>query len=148
MTTQPPRSEGGFRLILLVGAVVSVVIGVWGLAWTKMLESVLGLLYVSSSTAVARLYGGVMLVVGIGYALASAQPQRSRSMLLLLLLVPLATAMIMIAGVARDEISGGRGISFAVFELAYCLMYFRLYPRLAREPAGSAEALPPDEPST
>lgn len=145
MSASPKRPEGGFRLVLLVGAVVAVAIGVWGVVWTKMLETVLGLQYVASSTAVARLYGGVMLTIGVGYALAAAQPHRSRSMLLLLLLVPLVTAMVTIAGVSRDEISTGRGIAFAVFELAYCLMYFRLYPRVAPEPAPRPL---PDEPST
>lgn len=137
---KPSRPEGSFRLLLLVGAVVSIAIGVWGVIWTQMLETVLGLELVTGSAGVARLYGGVMLAIGLAYALAAAQPHRSRSMLVLLLVVPLITAMVTIAGVSRDEISGGRGIGFAVFELAYCLMYFRLYPRVADSIA--------DEPST
>lgn len=127
-------------MILLAGAVVSIAIGVWGVIWTKMLETVLGIEYISSSGGIARLYGGVMLAIGLAYALAAAQPHRSRSMLVLLLAVPLITAMVTIAGVSRDEISGGKGIGFAVFEIAYCLMYFRFYPRV-EEPTA-------DEPST
>ncbi len=123
---------------------VSVAIGVWGVIWTQMLESVLGLELVTGSAGVARLYGGVMLAIGLAYALAAAQPHRSRSMLVLLLVVPLITAMVTIAGVSRDEISGGRGIGFAVFELAYCLLYFRLYPRVVAE----SKVAPGDSPST
>ena len=140
MSAPLKRPEGGFRLLLLVGAVVSIAIGVWGVIWTQMLETVLGLELGPGSAGVARLYGGVMLAIGLAYGLAAAQPHRSRSMLVLLLVVPLITAMVTIAGVSRDEISGGKGIGFAVFELAYCLMYFRLYPRVA-EPSE-------DEPST
>lgn len=95
-----------------------------------MLETVLGIEFASDAAGVGRLYGGVMLAVGLAYALAAAQPQRSRSMLVVLLVVPLVTAMVTIAGVSRDEISSGKGIGFAVFELLYCLMYFRLYPRV------------------
>jgi hypothetical protein len=123
--------------------VVSVIIGVWGVIWTQMLENVLGIEVSSGSAATAYLYGGVMLVVGLGYALAAAQPQRSRSLLVVLLFVPLVTAMVTIAGVSRDEIAGGKGIGFAVFELAYCLMYFRFYPRVDRpEPPPKGPPLP------
>ncbi len=133
-TPKPKRSnEASFRLLLVVGAVISVIIGVWGVVWTDMLENVLGIEIAAGAAGTAYLYGGVMLVVGLGYALAAAQPQRSRSLLVVLLFVPLMTAMVTIAGVSRDEIKGARGIGFAVFELAYCLMYFRLYPRVERE---------------
>ncbi len=111
-----------------------------------MLESVLGIEFVSDTPGVARLYGGVMLAIGLAYALAAAQPQRSRSMLVVLLVVPLITAMVTIAGVSRDEISGGKGIGFAVFELLYCLMYFRLYPRVEAESPSSRSS--PEDPRT
>lgn len=124
------RPEGAFRLLLLGGAVVSAALGVWGVVWTSMLSSVIGLEFVEGSGSVAGLYGGVMLAISLAYFLAAVQPQRSRSMLVVLLVVPLITAMVTIAGVSRDEITGGRGIGFALFELAYCLMYFRLYPRV------------------
>jgi hypothetical protein len=150
MSARPGKSkrssEGSFRLLLVVGAVVSVIIGVWGVVWTDMLENVLGIEIAAGSAGTAYLYGGVMLVVGLGYALAAAQLQRSRSLLVILLFVPLITAMTTIAGVSRDEIKG-RGIGFAVFELAYCLMYFRLYPRVERETpkpkASPGDAEPP-----
>lgn len=136
-------SEGSFRLLLVVGALISVIIGVWGVVWTDMLENVLGIEIAAGSAGTAYLYGGVMLVVGLGYALAAAQPQRSRSLLVVLLFVPLITAMVTIAGVSRDEIKGGRGIGFAVFELAYCLMYFRLYPRVERPETSPPSGEPP-----
>jgi hypothetical protein len=147
MSTRPPKtkrsSEASFRLLLVLGAVVSVIIGIWGVVWTDMLENVLGITIASQAAATAYLYGGVMLVVGLGYGLAAAQPQRSRSLLVVLLFVPLVTAMVTIAGVTRNEISGGKGIGFAVFELAYCLMYFRLYPRVDRPESSSPSTEPP-----
>jgi hypothetical protein len=151
VSVRPPEkrsrsSDGSFRLLLLAGAVVSVAIGVWGVIWTQMLETVLGIEVARGSAGTAYLYGGVMLVVGLGYGLAAAQPQRSRSLLVVLLFVPLITAMVTIAGVSRDEITGGKGIGFAVFELAYCLMYFRLYPRVERpEPVTKGPPLPDGE---
>ncbi|HYZ93850.1 MAG TPA: hypothetical protein VFA34_15870 [Actinomycetota bacterium] len=145
MSRRRRSTAGSFRLLLLAGAAISVVIGVWGVVWTSMLERVLGIEGIALSGGVARLYGGVMLAIGLAYALAAAQPQRTRSMLVVLLVVPLVTAMVTIAGVSRDEISGGKGIGFAVFELLYCLLYFRLYPRVEAEPAPSRS---PDGPST
>ncbi len=138
MSARPPdrrtkSSEGSFRLLLMLGALISVIVGIWGVVWTEMLERVLGIEIAPGQAGAAYLYGGVMLVVGLGYALAAAQPQRSRSLLVVLLFVPLITAMVTIAGVTRSEITGGKGIGFAVFELAYCLMYFRLYPRVEQE---------------
>ncbi|MGH2758427.1 MAG: hypothetical protein ACRDKJ_02580 [Actinomycetota bacterium] len=133
------RTTGSFRLLLFVGAAVSVAIGVWGVVWTGMLETVLGLrtdIVTPAFSALARLYGGVMLVIGVGYALAAAQPQRNRGLLVPLFLVPFITAVMMIAGTARQEISGGRGAFFTAYNFAYCLLYFRLYPRLA---AGEAD---------
>jgi hypothetical protein len=136
--------EGGFRLVLFVGAVVSIAIAVWALVWTGMLQTVLGFDVPKRAAGVTRLFGGVMLAVGVGYALAAAQPQRSRSLLVPLFVVPLVNAFTTIAGVSRNEIQGGKGIAFAVFNLGYCLFYFRMYPRVVPEPA--APKLPPDTP--
>ena len=141
--TRPSRNpDGGFRLVLIVGAVVSIAIAVWALVWTGMLETILGLDVPKRSLGVVRLFGGVMLAVGIGYALAAAQPQRSRSLLVPLFVVPFVTAITTIAGVSREEISTGKGIAFAVFNLAYCLFYFRMYPRVT-----GAESAAPDVPA-
>jgi hypothetical protein len=144
----PKRNpEGGFRLVLLIGAVVSIAIAVWGLVWTGMLETVLGLDVPKRAFGLARLYGGVMLAVGIGYALAAAQPQRSRSLLVPLFVVPLVMAITTIAGVSRSEVHGGKGIAFAVYNLGYCLFYFRLYPRVASpEAPAPPPAVKPDRP--
>ena len=137
--------DGGFKLVLLVGAIVSTAIAVWALVWTGMLETVLGLDVPKRSLGIVRVFGGVMLAVGIGYALAAAQPQRSRSLLVPLFVVPLVTAITTIAGVSRDEITGGKGIAFAVFNLGYCLFYFRMYPRVTGAEAPAPEP-PPDAP--
>jgi hypothetical protein len=125
-----------------VGAVVSIAIAVWALLWTGMLQTVLGFDVPKRSYGIVRLFGGVMLAVGVGYALAAAQPQRSRGLLVPLFIVPLVSAFTTIAGVSRNEIQGGKGIAFAVFELGYCLFFFRMYPRVAHEPP--APKLPPD----
>ena len=139
----PRRTETGFRLILVVGAVVAIAIGVWGLVWTRMLHDVLGFHVPKTGLGIIHTFGGVMVSIGIGYALAAAQPQRSRSLLVPLFLVPLVTAGTMIAGVARGDIKAGRGVGFAIFELAYSLLFFRLYPRLATPEAPSVPDVPP-----
>jgi hypothetical protein len=122
------RATGGFRLILLTGAIISVAIGIWGFLWTTMLETILGLDV--TYPGAARMYGGVMLAVGVGYALAAAQPHRNRGLLVPLFLVPLLAAIVTITGVARDEIQTAKGVGFVIYNLAYCLLYFRLYPRV------------------
>jgi ABC-type transport system involved in cytochrome c biogenesis permease component len=130
--------------LLLVGSAVSVAIGVWGVVWTDMLDRALGLgteLGEPAFSGLARLFGGVMLVVGVGYALAAAQPQRNRGLLVPLFLVPFVTGVMTIAGAARQEISGGKGAVFAAYNFGFCLLYFRLYPRLT----GAADELPRDE---
>jgi hypothetical protein len=134
--------DGGFRLVLVVGAVVSIAIAVWALVWTGMLQTVLGFDIPKRSLGITRMFGGVMLAVGVGYALAAAQPQRSRGLLVPLFIVPMVSALTTIAGVSRNEIQGGKGIAFAVFELAYCLFFFRVYPRVVPEPPGPK--LPPE----
>jgi hypothetical protein len=139
---QKRNPEGGFRLVLAIGAVVSIAVAVWGLVWTGMLDTVLGFDIPKRAFGITRLFGGVMLAVGIGYALAAAQPQRSRSLLVPLFVVPLVSAITTIAGVAREEVQVGKGIGFAIYNLAFCLFYFRMYPRVAPEPP--APKLPPD----
>jgi hypothetical protein len=125
------RSESGFRLILFVGAFAAVVVGVWGLVWIEMLRSVLGFRAVPRAAGIIHVFGGVMISIGVTYALAAAQPQRNRSLLVPLFLVPATIAVTVIAGVARGEIFAGRGIGYALFNVAYCLLFFRLYPRVA-----------------
>lgn len=139
MSERRRAPDGGFRALLVAGAIVSVVLGVWGLVWTQMFETVLGIQAEGPGVAAARLYGGVMLAVGVAYALAAAQPHGSRSLLVLLLLVPLVTALVTVAGVARDEIAAGKGIGFAAVQIAYCLLYFRAYPKLAEPEAEPAD---------
>ena len=107
MTAKKRNDETGLRVLLILGAVVSIAIGVCGLIWTGMLENVLGLAVPEDGLRIARLYGGVMLAIGIGYALAAAQPQRSRSLLVLLFVVPLVTALATIAALARGRDLGG-----------------------------------------
>jgi hypothetical protein len=136
--------EGGFRLVLFVGAVVSIAIAVWALVWTGMLETVLGFDITKRAFGITRLFGGVMLAVGVGYALAAAQPQRSRGLLVPLFIVPMVNAFTTIAGVSRNEVQGGKGIAFAVFNLGYCLFFFRMYPRVI--PEAPAPKLPPNAP--
>lgn len=152
MSTPKKTNEQGFRALLVLGAVVSIAIGVWGLVWQGMLDDVLGLKIAKNSHGVARLFGAVMLAVGIGYALAAAQPQRSRSLLVQLFAVPGIMAIAVIAGTARGEIKGAQGVVFAIYNLAYCLLYFRVYPRIATPephrpgaPPGAA-AVPPRPP--
>jgi hypothetical protein len=136
-------SEAGFRLILALGALVAIAIGIWGLVWTEMLHNILGFEVPRRALGITHVFGGVMVSVGVGYALAAAQPQRSRSLLVPLFFVPLVTAGTMISGVARGDIKSGRGIGFALFELAYCLLFFRLYPRVATPDAPSVGDVPP-----
>lgn len=141
------RGDGntGFRVLLVVGAIVSIAIAFWGLVWTDMLENALGIEVPKRGLGVARLYGGVMLAVGIGYALAAAQPIRNRSLLVPLFIVPVATLISVVAAVARGEIPGGRGTIFLVYHLAYALLYFRFYPRLD-PPSGASPPAPPSSP--
>jgi ABC-type transport system involved in cytochrome c biogenesis permease component len=127
---------GSFRLLLFVGAAVSIAIGVWGVVWTRMLDTVLGLRTIGVEpgfSGLARLFGGVMLAVGVGYALAAAQPHRNRGLLVPLFIVPVALGVMTIAGAAREEIQSGKAIGFAAYNFAYCLFFFRLYPRLTTE---------------
>jgi len=106
-------------------------VGVWGLFLPKALKVVLGLKFSGSTSGVAHLLGAVMLAVAVAYALAAAQPHRNRAFLVPLFLVPLAIAIAMIANIAQDAVAFKvRAGAFAAYNLAYCLLYFRVYPRL------------------
>lgn len=138
--------ERTFRLVLVLGAAASVAVGVWGVFWTDMLERVLGLevpAAASAFDAIGRMYGGAMLALGLGYALAAAQPHRARSLLVVLFAAPLIIGVVVIAGTARGEIQTGRGAGFAAFNIFYCLLFFRFYPRLEAPP----EEEPPPAPT-
>jgi hypothetical protein len=147
VTERKRTDDRGFRILLVLGAVVSVAIGVWGLVWTGMLISSLGFdlprRALPAFSGLGRLFGAVMVAVGIAYALAAAQPHRSRSLLVPLFVVPAVTGVAAIAAAARGEIAGGRGAVFAIYNIAYCLLYFRVYPRLA----GSEAPAPPKPPA-
>lgn len=151
-TPRPPRVDPIarrtrlFRLTLGIGAASSIAIGLWGVFWTRMLESVLGLVVpasVAGFDALGRMYGGVMLVLGLGYALSAAQPHRSRSLLAMLFAAPLITGAVVIAGAARGEIRGWHGAIFATYNIAYCLFFFRTYPRVEQAVPEPTIAEPP-----
>lgn len=133
----------GFRVLLVLGAVVSIAFAIFGLVWTDMLVSVLGVRVPARAAGLARLYGGAMLAIGIGYGLAAAQPQRNRSLLVPLFVVPLTAAVASLAALARSELPAGRGAVFIIYNLAYCFLYFRLYPKVSTEPVVPTQARPP-----
>jgi hypothetical protein len=145
--SQRARQARTFRWLLVLGAASSIAIGIWGVLWVDILERALGFDVDDSAAAfngLARLFGGAMLTLGLGYALAAAQPHRSRSLLVVLFVAPLVTAVTVIVGAARDEIAGGQGAGFAAFYITYSLLFFRTYPRLEEAPK---EAVPPADPS-
>lgn len=124
-------SESGFRALLILGAVTTTILAVWALVWTSALGDVLGLRQVGRALGMSRMYGAALVAIAVCYALAAAQPQRSRSLLVPLFVFPIATALAVIAGLARGEIRAGQGIAFVAYNLAYGFLYFRLYPRVA-----------------
>lgn len=138
METSPKTSDDrsdehhGFRLLLLAGGVVTIGTAVAALGAHGILKSALGLKVAPASpgfSALARLYGGVTLAVGIGYLLAAVDPVRQRGLLLLLFLVPLSDLVLNVVGIASAEMSGLKAGLFAGLDLVYCLLYVRLYPR-------------------
>jgi hypothetical protein len=146
---QRARQARTFRWLLVLGAAVSIAIGIWGVVWVDILERAMGFEVDESApafNALARLFGTAMLTIGLGYALAAAQPHRSRSLLVVLFVAPLAIAVALIVGAARHEISSARGAGFAAFYVAYSLLFFRAYPRLEEAPP-KEDASPPGEPS-
>ena len=91
------------------------------------------------------MFGVAMLALAVAYGLAAAQPQRSRSMLVTLFVFPLGLAVVAFANVARGDVAYNvRSVAFAVYNLAYCLLYFRVYPRVVLSDARPA----PDGPKT
>jgi hypothetical protein len=113
---KPTRRETGFRALLVLGAAAFIAVGVW--------------LMIAGPSATARLYAASMLALGLGYAVAAAQPHGGRGLLLVLFVAPALSGMVLVASVARGEFPGGRGIALAVAAFAYCLLYFRTYPRM------------------
>jgi putative effector of murein hydrolase LrgA (UPF0299 family) len=138
------RQERGLRTLLVLQAVVSTAIGMWGIFWSQLLESFLGLRVPASSFGLARLFGAAMLGIAVAYALAAAQPHRSRGFLVPLFLVPLVMGIAMIVNVAQGDVAHSvRSVIFAVYSIAYCLLYFRVYPRVVDV---SDAVRPPDQP--
>jgi len=124
------RRESAFRALLFLGAAVSIAIGVWAIV-----GDVHGVLAKDATAttpefaALARMYGAAMLALGVGYAIAAAQPHTYRGLLVVLFAAPAITAIVQIANLARGDIPAGRGLAFAIYDFAYCLLYFRTYPR-------------------
>jgi hypothetical protein len=144
------KSGGGFRALLGLGAVVTLLLGAAGLLSVRTLASVLGLEMTARAArggagGLARLFGAAMVAVGVTYILAAAQPQRSRSLLVPLFVAPAVLAVAAIASTAKGEMKGAQGAIFAVYNAAYCLLYFRMDPRVA-EPAKKAPENPPENP--
>ena len=127
------RRETAFRGLLVLGAAVSVAIGVWAVVGATGLQSVLAkspTASVPEFAALARLYGAAMLALGLGYALAAAQPHGRRGLLVVLFVAPAISGIVLIASLARGEIPAGRGLALAIYDFAYCLLFFRTYPRV------------------
>ncbi len=118
------KRERAFRVLLVLGAAVSVAVGVWAIV-----GDISGTLGIATSPALARMYGAVMLSLGIGYAIAATQPHTYRGLLVVLFAAPAITGVVQIANLARGDIPAGRGLAFAIYDFAYCLLYFRTYPR-------------------
>ena len=110
---------------------MSIAVGVWAIVGN--IQGVLAKHPVPSVpefAALARLYGAAMLALGVGYAIAAAQPHIYRGLLVVLFVAPAITAVVQIANLARGEVPAGRGLAFAIYDFAYCLLYFRMYPRV------------------
>jgi hypothetical protein len=112
------KRDAAFRALLVVGAAVSTAVGVWMMIATAQ-----------ASPALARLYASTILALGLGYAIAASQPHGGRGLLAVLFAAPALSGVVLVASVARGEIGAVRGIAMAVVAFAYCLLYFRTYPR-------------------
>ena len=122
----------GFRMLLVAGAVIFAGLGLLGWLSPNALRAVLGLDIerdVPGFVAMSRLYGGLSLSAGLGYAIAARDPLRQRGLLAVLFAVPILVVLAAIVGVAGQQYSAWQGSVFAVVNLAYALLYFRLYPR-------------------
>lgn len=113
------KRERAFRALLVLGAAVSIAVGVF-----MMVGGVHG------APALSRLYAAALLALGLGYGLAASQPHGGRGLLAVLFVAPALSGVVLIASVARGEIPAVRGVAMAVAALAYCLLYFRTYPRM------------------
>ena len=113
------KREGAFRALLVLGAAVSIAVGVW-----MIIAGVHG------APALARLYAAVTLALGVGYAIGASQPHGGRGLLVVLFVAPALTGVVLVASVARGEIGSFRGVAMAAAAFAYCLLYFRTYPRM------------------
>lgn len=134
------KDDRGFRVLLGLGALVSVAIGVWGLVWARMLSNVLGIKAPTSSLGMARLFGAAMIALAVGYALAAAEPHRTRGLLVPLFIVPIAMGVVMVVNVASGDVDHKvRAVVFAIYNFAYSLLYFRTYPRLAEPKVAAPE---------
>ena len=130
-----PRRETAFRALLVLGAAVSVAIGVWAIVGN--VHDVIAKQSGATTpefAALARMYGAAMLALGVGYAIGAAQPHAHRGLLVVLFAAPAITGIVQIANIARGEIPAGRGLAFAIYDFAYCLLYFRTYPRVEQTP--------------
>jgi ABC-type transport system involved in cytochrome c biogenesis permease component len=135
MGPQGAVNERGLRVLLSLQAVVCAAVGIWGVFLTPVLTDVLGLDVPSGANGLAHLFGVMMLAFAVGYALAAAQPHRSRGFLVPLFLVPLLLAVALIVNVAQHEVAHSvRAVIFAIYNLAYCLFFFRVYPRVPDAP--------------
>lgn len=136
---------GGFRLLLALGAILAVAGGLLGLLAGPTLDSWLGLKGAPSPgfLAIARMFGAMSVAVASGYLLAAIDPSRQRSLLVVLLAAPLAMMLATLIGVIGGDLSSVRGSALTVFDLAYCLVYVRLYPRAAFRAAQSPELTTP-----
>lgn len=129
-------------MLLGAGAAVYGLVGVSGLFFTGLLHGVLGPdvdAGVGGFLGMARLYGALALAVGVGYVVGAIDPMRNRGLLFVLFAVPLLTGVAGIVAAAKSEVAPAKGALFAAFNLAYLLLYFRLYPRPAI-PAEEEEA--------
>lgn len=138
----------GFRVLIGAGAAVYGLLGVAGLFFTGLLHGVLGPSVdagVSGFLGMARLYGALSLAVAVGYVVGAIDPMRNRGLLFVLFAVPLLTGVAGIVAAAKSEVSSAKGALFAAFNLAYLLLYFRLYPKPAVPEEGEETSAAPGE---
>lgn len=153
MQTDADKDLTGFRVLLAAGAVISLGLALWGLFGGGFIRGTLGLTVDPDAPGfigLSRLYGGVMLAVGLGYVLAAAHPMRNRGLLVVLFAQPMIGAVVFIVGTALEDFGTVNGTVLATLSMAYCLLYFRLYPRpistLLSDEDTVGEAAPPEAP--
>ncbi len=132
MQTNGDKDLTGFRVLLAAGAVISLGLAIWGLFGGGFIHGTLGLTVERDAPGfigLSRLYGAVMLSMGLGYVLAAAHPMRNRGLLVVLFAQPMIGAIVFIVGTALEDFGTVNGTVLATLSMAYCLLYFRLYPR-------------------